>query len=563
MNPIIDGIFEDCGFEGPLMGEPIDPSEYHSITLDFYDPKTAYESEQQLNLLIGDRADPERGHLNWNWVKDVTIRGFNWHGFLPIVEHALGKFGGLEIVRWEIDEPVTENILNVLEEKNMKLYFKYENWNQKYDPNNSPLINSSVLYSLTADIEWGSTADYRGMDFLFSAISNSTTLRELDIYSHHEGCVFRESTPEAFPFAYHPLVQFPPLEVLRLDGYDLDERADGGSAWAYRGWEWKDFTWWERFRGAKQVYPERPKDDGRTNLEAWLEVMDWSHLHTLHLTLPTNTTLARLKGETLPALTNMSLVLADWRRNTANRDEILSFVTRTSQPLQSLSIKTSEVPVGGSILEAFLASPNLTEELLHFSYGDKVDITSFLRQDLVSKFLTSATKLESIDIELPRDVNITTDSGLFKDFVDSPTLKRVSLRFPSPDNQYIGISWDSALSIQYNEMRRKYHQVKDDGDEPDPLVNHDTALALFKSMRSKKQGAELEQLELYVGDWDAWRNLKYRSTSFGVSLTCFTAQLLLTSEASVYLSMEERHFSTPHPIPRRDHHPTPTNAKNA
>ncbi|KUJ09466.1 uncharacterized protein LY89DRAFT_288513 [Mollisia scopiformis] len=415
-------------------------------------------------------------------------------------------------------QPISDAILRSFEQisPNPRIFYDLQSWGG--GPAWS-LTNSSLLYSLKADIEWADEANYEAVDFVFAALANATGLRELDLYLHHEGCVVGRDTPQAFPFAGYPDVRFQPLEVLRLDGYKLDESEDGGWEWKQRGRApWKAPSWSDWFRekwfewSRKKWFGEVGENEAtesnnrRTNLEAWLEVMDWSHLHTLHLAWPSKATLNHLQGQTLPALTNLSLAISDYFGD-AKAQDIIPFLTNTAQPLRGVIIKSSQTELGDPILETFIAAPNLTQELRQFSYrhGPELEDKSFLSQDLISKFLHSTPSLESLDIELPRDVNTSTDTGLFSNLINSPSLKKTTLRFPSPDLDYQTMRWDdsgSQLSMQYHEMRRNYYTSNGTDDEADPLFNEDTALAMFKKMRARKRGAELKELELYVGDWE-------------------------------------------------------------
>ncbi|CZR69403.1 uncharacterized protein PAC_19303 [Phialocephala subalpina] len=478
LNPIIDDLFEDCGYEGPLpyIGDPPDSPFYQTTTFDFSSKDKARSSHYQLTFLLSERANGKGWHADKNDAKHVTIKGREWYGLLPLVEHCFGKLGGLETVKWEMREPITEPILRALEERNprVKIYYEFTSLKQGMGSymDSGPtwaLANSSSLYSLTAHLDYGYHENYEGMDFLFAALSNASNLRELDIDIGNYGCESSIATP----------------------------------AWA---WRRKKEDWdvlWEEYmqKDDDENPPPRParlEDDGRTNLDAWLEVMDWSKLHTLELSYPSNITLQKLKGDTLPSLTNLSLSINDGYRN-AQPNEVLSFINSTAQPLRSLSVQEQHMIVGDPLLEMLIASPNLTQELLHFAYRDSQESIFFLREKLISKFLLSAPKLQHLDIELRRNVNMSLESGLFKDLIDNPILKKLTLRFPSPDRHFEGMRYDDELELQYSEMRQKYIKEKDDGDEPDPLINYDTALALFKEMRAKKRRAELEELDFFVG----------------------------------------------------------------
>jgi len=122
---------------------------------------------------------------------------------------------------------------------------------------------------------------------------------------------------------------------------------------------------------------------------------------------------------------------------------------------------------------------------------------------MLSVLLAQSPKIEHLDINVPRTFNMSmVGEGLLDDILSTPTLKYLTLRFPSPDEHFAATGRQSELSDSYSEMRQKYMNVKDEGDEMDPLINHTTATKLFEGMRGRKDGVKLEELEFYVGDWD-------------------------------------------------------------
>lgn len=462
-------------------------------------------TELWLNFLISPRADPNG--FNRDSVREITLKGNEWFALLPLVEHAFSKMRGIEKVNWDIRQPVTDKILWSLEINNpeSKLYYSFHS--RAGDPSFS-LVNSTLLYAVTADIGYAWNANYAPLDFIFAALSAAPNIRELDLFLHAGGCDQGMGNPFAFPFLSNPSVKFPPLEVLRLDGYSLNERSDGGMAWAWRGkreeWDakWKEHLDNDDDDAEPPPFPERDADDGRTNLEAWMEAMDWSNLHTLHLAYPSKTDLDRLRGPALPSLKHLSIkAAAEWG---ATQDEILSFVVNgTPNLLHSISLQNMGAESGNELLKSLNTSPTLTQELRQFSYGAGGENIFFLNQSRLSVLLVQSPNIEHLDVNVPRKFNMSMESGgLFNDILSTPTLKHLTLRFPSPDQHFAGMGRQSELSDSYSEMRQKYMKVKDEGDETDPLINHAAATKLFEDMRGRKKEAELEELEFYVGYWD-------------------------------------------------------------
>lgn len=179
------------------------------------------------------------------------------------------------------------------------------------------ILGFRSLYSFMAEIEYGYHLNLEYLDLLFRALATCPNLKELDLSTGYGGCEFSSATPEAFNFRSHPDVRFQLLGKLTVSGYRFDEWPDGGNAWDYV----KESLWKERLRWPLSVLPNSFVDwvgaynieyvyggvkrgswpackefDGRSNLDAWLEVMDWSHLHTLNLKRPKDSTLAKLGG---------------------------------------------------------------------------------------------------------------------------------------------------------------------------------------------------------------------------------------------------------------------------
>ena len=488
---LIDGEFEDCGFEGPLMGDYGDVPPTSKMTFDFNVPDV-FSTNMALNLLISPRGVPDD-------VREVTITGYHWAGNLPAVEHAFDKMHNLEKVHWEIHQPLTDNTLRALERNNpdCKLYYSFRGRRKV----NFSLVNSTLLYSLKADIPDDYGDNYAPMDFVFAALQNAPNLKELDIFLHEDGCDAKAESPSAFPFSRNDNVHFVSLEVLKLNGYDLDERSDGGMAWSWRGKTEEYIARWTREYLESEdedaippPRPERPEDDGRTNLEAWLDAMDWTSLHTLHLTSPSRATLNKLRKPALPALKYLSINAAlGWA---ATQDEILSFVTNgIANLLQSITLQNMGAESGDELLQT-LTSQNLTRELRHFSYGAGGRNIFYLNETKLSALLAESPNLEHLDINIPRDSIMTIESGgIFRSILSTPPLNHLALRFPSPDENFLApgsgwLDWGQIL----DKATGLYHEL-------DPLINLETVRRLFDDMREKKQGVELETLEIYVGDW--------------------------------------------------------------
>jgi hypothetical protein len=81
------------------------------------------------------------------------------------------------------------------------------------------IINSPILYSLTADVDYGGRGDTSSMDLVHRVLTSCPNIRELELSVGHSGCLVTfEPQPYGFNFDLRRNT-LPPLEVLMLSGY--------------------------------------------------------------------------------------------------------------------------------------------------------------------------------------------------------------------------------------------------------------------------------------------------------------------------------------------------------
>lgn len=92
---------------------------------------------------------------------------------------------------------------------------------------------------------------------------------------------------------------------------------------------------------------------------------------------------------------------------------------------------------GDKLIQTLTSLPNLTQELRHFSYGASGENIFFLEQSKLSLLLAKSPKLEHLDLNVPRDFNLSPNiCGLLNDILSTPTLNHLTLRFPTPDEHF-------------------------------------------------------------------------------------------------------------------------------
>jgi hypothetical protein len=142
--------------------------------------------------------------------------------------------------------------------------------------------------------------------------------------------------------------------------------------------------------------------------------------------------------------------------------------------------------------------PSRLQELKSFSFGAGGENICALSEAHLRQFLDTAPKIERVDLNIPLQANISMFSEPFRSLLSSPTLKHVTLRFPSPDNPYGQWPLPQELDTQYQLWAIDNEQIE----KPDPLINRESVHHLFKEMRRKKEGANLETVEFVIGNRD-------------------------------------------------------------
>jgi hypothetical protein len=375
----------------------------------------------------------------------------------------------------------------------------------------------------------------------------------LELTIDHHGCIVTHGQPYAFDFTSHPHTRFSPLEVLKLNGYALDSTDDREwleSPWAEDWWEenpwylrvWREFVWRHKYHGNSWL-SDKPH---KMNIEQWLETMDWSNLHTLHLTGASLEALRRLSGHVLPSLRHLSLT-GSYYRGDITADH-LEFINNTALPLESIALQDYSALNPDTVINCIITRHGPSLKYLKYTGPQP-----HLAKSQISRLRHSAPYLESLDIDMSRShlsaiLNLNTSSTstsetptpaspsnsaptpdpapdadpdspdpqslVLRTIAGLPSLKHLTLRFPSDSD---GFDWYS------RPRQRDFYgfRGREEGIE-DMMINHTSVPELFRYLRDqgiedrKQAGAGsymgtgndavkvkgLESLEVFVGDYD-------------------------------------------------------------
>jgi len=445
-----------------------------------------------------------------------------WYSDWTLLEEFFTLVPCLTDVHWSTQGPIPPSIVSILAKKEPKIKLHYklllDNWSAKEEwytwlnggvnkdthvwteaiSSRSAIFNSTNLHSLTADIIYRHEDNFDDMSFVFSIISSCPNIRSLSLTITYVGDDFGGFTPNAFNFLSHPEVKFPPLEILQLSGYAFDERSDGGREWSYNdGQDWRDiineWLWNSADDDDDFPRPVRPEWDNRTNLDAWKDAMDFSHIHTLELTRQSFTTqaLKGLNASVLPSLKHLSLrhgysdsldAIIDFLNATANSLETINFHNTPSQPADLDTFFEVITSRHSSTLKSF--SMTTTDSTYHLAIPQ------------LSYLLSHWTELSSLEVAFPRHPYSLRQTLKFEPFTPlllASNLSSLTIHFPSPDPLY---------STYQNQYVDKFNLEKVVAEQLDPVRTKAYLEELYSWIRSRKAGKAIEMMEVYVGDWE-------------------------------------------------------------
>ncbi|KAK1997671.1 hypothetical protein LX36DRAFT_61411 [Colletotrichum falcatum] len=300
---------------------------------------------------------------------------------------------------------------------------------------------------------------------------------------------FDLATPSRYPSA---------LEALDLEGYRFDD-----SAWAEasqpphptgsRFWDAVAWLGSGRVRDWLRWLPLSPEQKAKTNLDLWVDAMDFSHVRELSLrgmwglSLDLRALAAQLESlrsltitssdgtwarDLILALPENSLTSLTWQLSGETGASVLPVLRHHAQSLKSLEWREPEsnyrqrrVMTPGEIAELGRMAPNLER----------------LTLDVNRNGTWPLEHLEALATSFPNVVNVTI-------FLEIASECRRQLE----------------SSEGYKGPRWKENEPEACGgidSMAQPLLDRPGAATLFEFLREKKAGADLTKVVFYAGDW--------------------------------------------------------------
>jgi hypothetical protein len=347
-------------------------------------------------------------------------------------------------------------------------------------------------YSYTDETEKLDTFD--SMVAVHEALTTCPDITSLDLRVTLMGC---SSWPDRFnfPFKLEGGERYPALKELRLEGYRFDER-QWETLPLRQSFGWGVFPWYESVTEwllsgkAREWWKARTVDidqRNKTNLDLWLEAMDWSHLETLAL-LDRNLPLEVVPQ--LASLENLDLSGSD----VENIREVLRSLP-TNHSLTSLTA----VRGGGMLeLETVLAYQGQALTKLELRAPEVQSMASPTYNISELRLLPHmAPDLEHLSINVHR--NGTWPLETLEAISSNPSLRSADIWFDIVSECRRQDSYPGRYDEEPNLTCLGKDQYKL------PYIDQPSSLELFKYMRQRKVGQELTNVTFWVGDWTrAW-----------------------------------------------------------
>ena len=178
----------------------------------------------------------------------LTVSGFGSLANFSSIASVLPLFDSLTALHWQNTGAIPGSILNVMRKNhpNYRLHYgvplykrdRYRTYTPAEDAEDQindairnstrqHIIGNRNLHALKADIHYGSDGDAHSMPLLHEILTTCPNLREFELsLQYNGGCTPGWPHIYAFDFSDDKIAtaSFPPLEVLKLRGYDLNGR---------------------------------------------------------------------------------------------------------------------------------------------------------------------------------------------------------------------------------------------------------------------------------------------------------------------------------------------------
>lgn len=318
--------------------------------------------------------------------------------------------------------------------------------------------------------------------------NNNNNVRSLDLTVRLQGC---SNWPDRwnFPFRLAGGERYPALTSLVLEGYRFNQ-----SEWedAKPPGRYDEILEWLNFGGLQKYVPlwlDTPVERRHlTNLELWLEAMDWSRLESLAIRKGVEDYFVDLAGPRLTGLKNLTIE-SGWRNNEA---AIPRFLKALPDSVQLETLAWLDVTGYDGLTEVLERHCGSLKRLRLFSWVPTG--SNALTKEQLDMLVEKCPSLEQISLVFDR--NGAWPWERFATLSRMPSLASVEIWLELPNDGMRGVT---------NYMRRQPDQ-RHYGEQPyrEPRLSARSANQIFRFFQEQRRSqdlAPLQNLSFYIGDW--------------------------------------------------------------
>ncbi|KAH7120994.1 hypothetical protein B0J11DRAFT_616399 [Dendryphion nanum] len=325
------------------------------------------------------------------------------------------------------------------------------------------------------------------LETIHLALTSCPNITSLDLSIERPGCT--GNLIRKLPFNESGGETYPALKSLRLDGYRFDQpstRHGWDMRWKHRGvidyvvdtMKWASGNEWHY----REKYFMEPKPEGnKTNIDLWLEAMDWSQIEDLDIPV-TEEVVAKIA----PRLKSLK------RLNTTSVPFVQALERNSLERLTWVEPRFSRsTPFGNGTLEAVLKAQgaSLQELEMRCNEIDCGDVAGFENKEL-AMISSLAPKLTYFSTNLHRNGSWPLETLETVSSIASLRSVDLHLVLQSDCRREIEPTWQNNRGC-----------CAGDNMFMEPFLNESSALDLFQFMKRGKVGQGWESVSFYIGDW--------------------------------------------------------------
>nr|XP_036587326.1 uncharacterized protein CTRU02_03099 [Colletotrichum truncatum]KAF6798057.1 hypothetical protein CTRU02_03099 [Colletotrichum truncatum] len=339
------------------------------------------------------------------------------------------------------------------------------------------------------------------MQQVHDVLVNCSSLKSLKLRVTFLGCTDQPDRYN-FPFEFPRGSHYPSkLEILHLDGYDFEDREwmkvqppKASSFYSLIMPRWiTEFHDWYRSNRATKYYEWKELPDHqkhKSNLDLWIEAMDFSHIQELGLRTIRGAGLVTIRLPPLLKSLKSLVIRGHWAR-----DFILALPGNTLKDLSWVSSCNCE---SQSVIDVIRHHGQSLKSLERRQPETSYERRKVFTPEQLITLSNIAPNLETLSIDLNRDGAWPVQE-----------LKTIAQNFPNLTHLKLYLELESEARRQRESFKWSEGWMGLSLDDPPyidnmarPLLDKESAMKIFKLLSDEKIGKEFNEVNFFAGDWE-------------------------------------------------------------